>query len=256
MNHCLLCKYGRLKLLFRAGIYDISQCGHCHQVQTVHHKNSIRKQLYDDTDIQIYIKKEEEFRKLFRNTLHFMKKFIQSGVLVDIGAGVGLLVDEAKNAGFEAHGFEPSKESVKTAKKLFNIKLINSEFFHYNADVIIINHVLEHIQEPHRLLVKIKKSINSDGFLFVGVPNFGCFLAQHKYAKWQSLIPDQHRWHFTKYTLDKIIIPYGFRRVGLDTDSHDRSIHPFWKRPLYFILDTITHITKNGEAILVAYKKL
>lgn len=256
MNYCPLCKQGTLSLLFHAGIYDITVCNYCRTAQTVTPKNIHRKQIYDMPDIQVYIDKQDMFKDLFRNLMLFIMKFINKGVFVDIGAGVGLLVNAAAEAGFDAIGFEPSGESVKIAKKIFHTKLIRGEFSLKKADVIVVNHVLEHVPDPRRLLSKIKKSLHPDGYLFVGVPNFGSFIAQAKKERWQSLIPDQHRWHFTLKTLDALVTAYGFRREGIVTDNHDRSIHPLWKRPFYYILDTITKISKNGEAIFVAYKKL
>jgi len=33
-------------------------------------------------------------------------------------------------------------------------------------------------------------------------------------------------------------------------------MHPFWKRPLYFLHDAVAEALCCGEAILVAYRKL
>ncbi len=212
----------------------------------------------------MYIEKEAMFRQLFSNVIVFIKQFISIGKLVDIGAGVGLLVDEANKAGFDAIGFEPSNVSVGAAKKYFGVKLINCELpkatpskklrggLKKNAiDVEVVNHVLEHIENPKKLLAGVRCK-----FLFIGVPNFGSFMAQLKRSRWQSLIADQHRWHFTLLTLDALVIPFGFQRVGTAYENHDRSMHYWWKRSLYFILDTIALATGKAEAMLVAYKKL
>lgn len=122
--------------------------------------------------------------------------------------------------------------------------------------MIVMNHVLEHIPDPHAIVSSVASSLSPGGVFIVGVPNFGSFLAQAKKGRWQSLIPDQHRWHFTQKSLDALVVPHGFLRVGVQSSNHDRHIHPLWKRPLYAILDTISIVTKNGEALLVAYKKL
>lgn len=244
-----LCGSNKSSKLFRSGEYSIVECVACRQVRTETNRRN-RKNYYSDADIAIYVEKEEMFRRLFRNVIAFIKRFVSSGTFVDIGAGVGLLVDEANRAGFDAMGFEPSKVAVAAAKKYFSIKL-DTRFRADEADVVIINHVLEHIENPKKLLADL-----SCKFLFIGVPNFASFMAQLKKNRWQSLIPEQHRWHFTLLTLDAFILPFGFTRVGETYENHDRSIHPWWKRPIYAILDTIALATGRGEAMLVAYKKL
>ena len=120
----------------------------------------------------------------------------------------------------------------------------------------MVNHVLEHIKDPNRLLSDIKKILVRDGYLFIGVPNFGNIIAQLKKSRWQSLIPEQHRWQFTNSTLDALLARHGFARMGGMSDNHDRAMHPFWKRPLYFLHDAVAEALCCGEAILVAYRKL
>ena len=118
------------------------------------------------------------------------------------------------------------------------------------------NHVLEHLPNPKAVLQDCHSSLSPKGILVIGVPNVGSVLATLKKSRWQSLIPNQHRWHFTKHTLDALVEPIGFVRRGIVSTSHDRSMHPTWKRPLYAILDTISHKTANGEAILAVYEKV
>lgn len=245
-----LCASTKTKKLFRSGDYTITQCVACGQVRTLTPKGVVRKQEYSKEDIAVYIEKEMMFRELFRNVVLFIKKFQPRGVFVDIGAGAGLLVDEARKAGFDATGFEPSKAAKAAAKKYFGVKL-RSTYRKQYADVIVINHVLEHLENPKKLLLDL-----SCRFLFIGVPNFGGIMAQFKKGGWQSLIPDQHRWHFTLETLDALVVPFGFTRVGITYENHDRPMHPLWKRPIYAALDTIALATGKAEAMLVAYKKI
>lgn len=254
------CKTRKAKKLFQSGNYSIVQCVACGQVWIEAPAKVKRKSIYGAEDIAVYVEKEVMFRDLFRNVISFIRRFITRGTLVEIGAGVGLLVNEAKKAGFDAIGFEPSKVAVAAAKKYFGVILINSEryqkLYKTGIDIVLINHVLEHVEDPKKFLADISHSIRDGGFLFIGVPNFGSFMAKLKGGRWQSLIPDQHRWHFTLSTLDALVTPFGFARVGATYENHDRSMHPWWKRPLYAVLDTIALATGKGEAMLVAYQKV
>ncbi len=272
------CGTNKAKKLFICGDDTIVECLACQQVRTESQLQAKRKNVYGKGDISVYVEKEDRFRELFCHVISFIQRFINSGTLVDIGAGVGLLVDEAKKAGFDAIGFEPSKAAVLAAKKCFGVTLINYEFHKATpwplargglgnpktwngddrtlVDTIVVNHVLEHVENPKILLSDVADSIQNNGFLFIGVPNFDSFMAQLKKGRWQSLIPDQHRWHFTLSTLDALVTRFGFQRVGATYENHDRFMHPWWKRPAYAILDTIAWATGKCEAMLVAYRKI
>lgn len=259
MGKCL-CGSSIAQPLFQIGNYTIAECVNCHQVRTLTPDSVMRTQEYGQADISIYIEKEEMFRRLFRNVLDFVGKFVREGTLIDIGSGVGLLVDEATRVGFKALGFEPSVPSVKAAKKYFHISLIAQEFsptlVPKHVNVVVINHVLEHVVDPKKLLRQVAQIVKPGGFIFIGVPNFGSIMRMVKKSRWQSLIPDQHRWHFTVQTLDNLVLPYGFGRVGLTGDNHDRSSYSWWKRVIYWVIDAVALITSRREAMLVAYKKI
>ena len=118
-----ICDEVKVRKLFSSGNCVIARCTACTGADG-DTKGISRKQVYQAEDVTIYIEKEQIFRRLFADVVTFIRQFKTSGTLIDIGAGVGLLVDEAKIAGFDAIGFEPSKEMVKAAKKEFGIELI------------------------------------------------------------------------------------------------------------------------------------
>lgn len=257
-NYCY-CSCSKHKELFSYRYYKIVQCSSCNQVRTITPVGIPRVQEYTKDYVAIYIRKEKIFRQIFQRIILFIQKVKKSGTLLDIGAGVGLLVDEAKVAGFDAYGFEPSKYAVIAAKKYFGISLFpnkfNSIIWNTKSDVIVLNHVLEHLPNPKIMIRDVYVCLNQKGILVIGVPNFGNIISKLKKSRWQSLIPDQHRWHFTIDTLDNLVLPFGFTRIVRTSDNHDRGIHPWWKRPIYFVIDIISTVTGNGEAILVIYKK-
>lgn len=258
-NNCI-CGRSTYQKLFQAGVYEVVRCTGCSQIRTISPKGASHTQEYTDADIHVYLEKQEMFREIFRRILRFIQRYQKDGVLVDIGAGIGLLVDTAKEMGFDAFGVEPSLPSVRAAKKYFRVSLDTSLSALKRkgklADVVLLNHVVEHLPDPKKALGDVAGMLRSNGLLVIGVPNISSLIGSLKRARWQSLIPDQHRWHFSTHTLDNLVLPLGFKRVGMISDSHDRNIHPFWKRPIYWIVDVVSGLFANGEAILVSYKKI
>ncbi len=246
--------------LFTSGLYDVVKCTVCGQVriESASWRRAKRIGYYRQEDVQFYIDHQDMFRSLFSKLLGFVHKFAPKGTLLDIGAGVGLLLDEARKMGYNVIGFEPSKASVVAAKKNFGIELINTEFKNskVRVDIIVINHVLEHLIGPKEIISQCSKILGNTGTLVIGVPNFNSFMRRIKKGKWQSLIPTQHRWQFTLTTLDQLASPHGLRRIAVSYENHDRAMHYWWKRPIYGLLDRIALWTGHAEAMLVIYKKV
>ena len=246
----------------------------CGQVRIEARDKAVRTGYYEEEDVRFYIDHQEMFRSLFRKLLDFIHEYAPGGTLMDIGAGVGLLLDEARNMGYRVIGFEPSKPSVREAEKYFGIKLFPEEFSKKTLDsrrslprtlmrgandtinIIVMNHVLEHIKNPKEIIGRCAKTLRDSGTLVVGVPNFDSFMCRIKKGKWQSLIPAQHRWQFTLAALDLLVVPHGFRRIAVSYENHDRSMHYWWKKPIYAVLDRIALATGHGEAMVVIYKKI
>ncbi len=247
-------------LLFWAGGYHVVECSACKQVRVMTPSSLHRKQTYKKEDVSIYVEKEEMFRKIFCRIITFIKKYKSKGTLVDIGAGVGLLVDEANKAGFDAFGIEPSHAAVFAAKKFFHVSLLRDTFTSKKItkpiDIVVLNHVLEHLPDPKEIVSEITNVLKKDGLFVIGVPNFGSIMSIFKRNRWQSLSPEQHRWQFTPQSLDALVEKHGFKRLGFFMENHDRSIHPFWKQPIYWLLDTVALIINRGEAMLIIYRKV
>ncbi|OGG29713.1 hypothetical protein A2973_04845 [Candidatus Gottesmanbacteria bacterium RIFCSPLOWO2_01_FULL_49_10] len=259
MTKPCFCGDRKTKLLYLSGIYRIEQCLTCGQVRIVSSGSTHRVGYYQDEDVAYYVEKQDMFRRIFREKLAFIRRFKQRGTLLDIGAGVGLFVDEARSMGYDAVGVEPSGASVRAARKHLGVSLQPGEFhkkyFKTLFDIVLMNHVLEHMEDPKRVLGEVRDVLSPQGVLVIGVPNFGSFLAWFKRDRWQSLIPDEHRWQFTLQTLDQLVVPFGFGRVGVSWENHDRSMLAWWKQVAYRLIDMVALFTGKAEAMLVVYQK-
>ena len=73
------------------------------------------------------------------------------------------------------YGIEPSKRLFQKLKnnKFFHIqnKFIDQLKSNNNYDLIIMDNVLEHLEEPNKVLKKIKIMMNKDSIIYIAVPN-------------------------------------------------------------------------------------
>jgi 2-polyprenyl-3-methyl-5-hydroxy-6-metoxy-1,4-benzoquinol methylase len=103
--------------------------------------------------------------------------------LLDIGAGAGLLVAEARWRGLVAVGVEPSRSLVESARQINGVELIQGPFPHPQLadrrfDVICLVDVIEHLVDPVQMLLDCAAALSPDGVLIVVTPDVGSLAAR------------------------------------------------------------------------------
>lgn len=123
------------------------------------------------------------------SSLQFFKgrceaRFKSGGKVLEIGPGHGLLLYLALNdLGFaEAHAWDLSEASLaQTRDALARLSSAERAVFarqdmhkiesqNETFDLIILSHILEHLEEPVRALASVKRLLTKNGLIFVNVP--------------------------------------------------------------------------------------
>jgi 2-polyprenyl-3-methyl-5-hydroxy-6-metoxy-1,4-benzoquinol methylase len=112
--------------------------------------------------------------------------------LLEVGAGSGLLIAEAHRLGLDATGVEPSRSLVAAAQRLNGVELLQGTFPHPQLqgrqfDLIYIVDVIEHLDDPVRMLEACSAALSSHGVLVVVTPDVSSLAARILRHRW---------WHF------------------------------------------------------------
>lgn len=144
--------------------------------------------------------------KLLINNLLKTLEIKSSGKMLDLGTGQGHLVETAAEilSDWEIYGYDVSDKNKhevldRGAQDFFtgNLESIDISF-----DLIILNHVLEHVFEPRELLRKITNILAPEGYVVIVVPS---------YEKAQSdFYFLEHVAHYSKTTLNQLLSQNGF----------------------------------------------
>jgi len=106
----------------------------------------------------------------------------EGGLLLEIGAGRGGLMEALRRQGFTVMGCEPAVRLAELARNAFGfdektLHLAEAEVFlkrlciaRQRAQAVFLWHVLEHIPEPYSLLRRVAGILNDGGFLIGQVP--------------------------------------------------------------------------------------
>jgi len=187
--------------------------------------------------------------------------------LLDIGSGSGQFLYEMKTLGMEVHGIEPGSFDAKVAKKE-NLDIIKSNLdktrYKSNCfDLITINHVLEHVNNPVETLKEAYRILKKDGLLIIGVPN-NKSLAYWIFKKnWYQLDAPRHLFDYSERNLTKKLKELGFRIKKIRHNSRPSQFlvsfsYLLGKRikilnmllfPLALLMTYIVNIFKIGDQI-------
>ena len=134
------------------------------------------------------------FRQHMESVLNLLKREFPSGSrIVEVGCGKGSFVDLIEADGhFKVTGYDETYEG--------NNPLIHKRFLQagdkIDADVIVLRHVLEHIQAPHKFLMMLRE-VFSSGKIYIEVPNYDWIVANQTFFD----ITYEHVNYFSQHAL-------------------------------------------------------
>ena len=255
---CPICQTETVTEYLRAGSFRLVQCVSCGLIRA--DGCAENPAAYQGAEYFVeknrYVERWDEFCRLFDTLLDKIARYKKGGRFLDVGCGVGSLVSRAQERGYSSHGVEISpwaSDFARVEKGLAVVTGFLAEAAHDSAsfDVVVINHVLEHVPEPCALLREAGRILKPDGLLVLGVPNIGSLMARLAGADWASLRPDEHRWHFAPDTIEALVQKAGFRLLRLEAKENHRVVGWGVRAIARRLVNGIALVANQGEAMLV-----
>ncbi len=136
------------------------------------------------------------------------------GSLLDIGAGDGAFLSLARTAGWDVVGLEPDQKAAANAtRRGLTVHEGGIEYFGEKTelfDVIILNHVIEHVYQPVKVLERCHALLKPGGQLWLETPNIDSF-GHARFAKnWRGLEAPRHLVIFNEHSLKQTLMEAGF----------------------------------------------
>jgi 2-polyprenyl-3-methyl-5-hydroxy-6-metoxy-1,4-benzoquinol methylase len=152
------------------------------------------------------------------------------GTILDIGSGLGLFLSKFKKNGWQVQGTDISPDVAKYSKKMFGIDVkigdvVKMDFPKKHYDIISLISVMEHVYDPYKTAVVLKKSLKDDGILTMLIPNISG-LGRPLFRKtWVQLQPARHLYLFSPETITLLLQKAGYKVVEI---RHDNWSHNFY----------------------------
>src|ERR1700675_157990 len=158
-----------------------------------------------------------------RQILRRLHRFVRGGRLLDIGVGSGVFLNAARLSGFDCMGIEASAHIADHVRQAYKVPVVQGylEDFscathHAKFDVIVMNHVLEHMPDPKAMLHRVSALLNKGGIVHISVPNI---------ASWEASLPGwtsyerYHLYYFSPATLLPLLENEGLRSLLVETEE-------------------------------------
>lgn len=136
----------------------------------------------------------------------------ERGRLLEIGSGEGSYVEAVKKLGIDAVGAEPNEQADSVSEYKY-LEECGKLF-----DLVVSNHVLEHIVNPVQFISSLNDRMLSDGLIIMEVPNL------HMYGMYSTAISHEHISHFTPANLAYLINRCGFEVLSFEYKEVSRPL--------------------------------
>ncbi|MEJ2722784.1 MAG: class I SAM-dependent methyltransferase, partial [bacterium] len=151
----------------------------------------------------------------------------RKGRLLDVGCGDGMLLEVAAKSGWEVEGIDVSSAAVRYVKEkkgpaVHQGVVEDVAIESGSIDVIVLNHVLEHVQDPRATLMRLRTILAGDGVVRIEVPNATSLSTRTqnlpsrfrlKKHRWRHYETGHHFWFFTPKALIRTIRAAGFSPI-------------------------------------------
>ena len=136
--------------------------------------------------------------------------------LLDVGAYIGVFVEVAAQAGWQAAGVEPSRWAAAVAQRQ-GLSVIEGdqyapELAGRQFDVITMWDVIEHVADPAGEIARAYELLKPGGLLVLHTMDMGSLTARVMGRRWPWLM-DMHIYYFSQATLAEMLRRQGFAIV-------------------------------------------
>lgn len=211
--------------------YGIRQCMKCSLAWTVTF-NDKSKDIYGD--MQYYGSGNNKFIPILQDIrsslssirakryLSIVPKSVRQPKVLDIGCAEGRLLKSFLEYGCDCYGIEHGSypverflDSDRITYLVGNIDTLELELASF--DIIIMWHVLEHVDFPDRVISIVNDLLKPDGIFILAVPNFYSTEAKIFKQIWFHLDIPWHKYHFTKKSVGYLAEKNHFKTISNST---------------------------------------
>ena len=227
---CPLCEGGRHRPLFEKQGFTFVRCEECRLVfVNPQVKESVVLDEYrsaETNDLWLDVLTSERQlaldREKFGEALDLLEPFRGDGRLLDVGCSIGLFLDLARERGWKGIGLELAPRALAHARERYGLEVLDvpleeAGFEPESFDAVGLLSVLEHTNEPRRILADVARVLRPGGAVYVVVPNVASLACRVLHERARTFDGRNHLVYFSPATLADALGRCGFETVHVTT---------------------------------------
>src|SRR5271165_5021252 len=230
---CNYCAVDEATVVFGPGVAQPNQIVRCNRCGLMY--ASPRAKVPDYVEIATYDPAFDPFRPDDSRTLKerlqvndydrtralLNRLYPQRGRLLEVGSSLGYLLDVFKKDGWDVMGVEPFYQACRHSREELGLEVKNAILEtaglpDASFDVVLLNHVIEHIDDPLRTLRLVNRILKPAGHFVIETPRYDTLMFKLLGRRERSLACSGHIYFFTTQTLKNLYEAAGFKTVRLD----------------------------------------
>lgn len=135
--------------------------------ENIHYTNEFKGETHVKNGVILTTPLEDDVRRF-----ESYKELINNSKILDFGCGKGGFIQLTQEVSKRSVGVELNKVNREYINDI-GIQCVNhlSELNNEKFDLITLNHVFEHLNDPVNILIELKKYLKSDGIIIIEVPH-------------------------------------------------------------------------------------
>ena len=244
----LMGKPGKINDVFRryreTDAVEVARCFDCSGMYVfpmIYFSEALQKELYNiqyfnsDNTVQD-MKNIGEKERLLGIVRRLMGGCLRGECMLDIGCGTGEFLKVGADLGMTVTGIDVEKTIASHIQQKYGFEVVTGTFGpatfpKESFDVIILSHVIEHLQKPLDILKSIHVTLKTDGLFMMCTPNTDSLMEdlhnfygkiRHDYSKAYYLTPFASPYHivgFNERSTSRILERAGFSPVHFKVNS-------------------------------------
>jgi SAM-dependent methyltransferase len=149
-------------------------------------------------------------REKFTEILDLLEPYKGEGRLLDVGCSIGLFLDLARGRGWRGTGIEFAPRALAYAREHYGLEVLEvpleeAGFEPASFDAVGLLSVLEHTNEPGRMLGDVARALRPGGAVYIVVPNVESLACRVLHERARTFDGRNHLVYFSPSTLADLL---------------------------------------------------
>lgn len=168
-----------------------------------------------------FVKERLQVRDYARTRVRLGELYSGRGKLLEIGCGLGFLLREFREDGWNVLGIDSLLQACRFGQDELGIEVHNGTLEDIGLpdesfDVVLMNHVIEHLDDPKNTLCEVSRVLKPGGQFVIETPRYDTLIFKILGRRERSIAWPGHTFFFTTQTLRWLYESAGFETVRLD----------------------------------------